>query len=522
MDFFHEKKTLRPYQEEATEAVEAAIEAGEKPLLVMATGTGKTVVFAEVVRRGLLRRWRSLVLAHREELIDQAIDKIGRQSGYAPAKEMAQYHAGHNDFVVCGSVQTMQGNRLAGWKRDHFNLITVDEAHHAASPSYRKLIDHFSSASLLGVTATPDRADEKQLGEIFTKVAYEYPLHKAINDGNLVRIIGHRVQDFSIDLSRLKIVAGDFAEGELGELLEQYIAPLAAAVEQKTAGLSTLIFMPSVASSELMAKALGDLGLSSGYISGAMDKSERKQTLYKFSQRQITHLVSCNVLLEGFDEPRTQAIVALRPTGSRALYAQMIGRGTRLYPGKDHVDLIEFTFNSDRLKLVTAYELFSTAGFGERVQARAAAKSKGDGEDFLAILEKTHDEFYRVDKIIERLPIKKFGFVEFDPLALGDLLNVDVTQEFEITYNGRKLEGPATEKQREILHRYNIANVDSLSKAQASVLLDAIFERGFTPMTGLASDSQKNYLRRLGMPIRDENITKAQASMLIQVMKGKA
>jgi superfamily II DNA or RNA helicase len=513
---------LRKYQQEAYEAACVALDEGSTPLLIMATGTGKTIVFSEVHRSYLDRREKSLVLAHRDELVNQARDKMKRQTGYMPGKEKANDWADLSDLIVAGSVQSLQRTRLERWPADHFKLITIDEAHHTAAKTYQNIIDRFVSsggACLLGVTATPDRADEKQLGNTFNKIAYEYPLHRAIKEGNLSRIVGLQVKDFNIDLSGLKIVAGDFSDDDLAEALEKYIAPMAASIKEKTEGISTLVFMPNVESSRLMAEALTALGVEADYISGSMEQADRQRVLYRYSQGHITHLVSCNILLEGYDEPRTSAIAMCRPTGSRTVYTQAVGRGTRLYPGKDKCLLVEFTYNSSRLKLVTAYELFSTAGYGERVQEKAKA-SAGEEVDYLLALEQAHESMYNTKNIIQRMTLKAHGFVEFDPLSVGDLLGIDVTGEFDISYQGRKLTGPATEKQKDLLRRYNIANIDSLDKAQASVLIDTLSKKGFLPMQGIATPGQVQYLRRLGMPIRDEVVTKAQASMMINLLKG--
>jgi len=522
MELFQEKpepKTLRKYQTEACDAVEDAWAVGSKPLITLATGTGKTIIMAELVRRGLDLGRKTLMLAHREELVHQGQDKVRGHTGYAPAIEMASEWANMGAKVVVGSVPTMQRVRLARWPSDYFDRLFVDEAHHSICGTYRNIIDHFGSASILGVTATADRTDDRQLGELYDTVAYDYPLHTAINEGYLVPIKGRRCKDFSIDLSKLKVVAGDFTDEELGDVIANYIEPIAENVKKQTEGTSTLCFMPNVKSSQLMAEALTRAGMPAGYISGAMDKDERRNTLYKYHMGIITHLCSCNVLLEGYDEPRTAAIVMLRPTGSRTVFAQAVGRGTRLHAGKDQLTLVEFTFNSDKLRLVTAYELFATMGFGESVQERAKQNGeKSDEEDFMANIENAHNEQYDHQKILRRMVIPTWGFVEFDPLELGNLFNVDLTGEFNITYKGHRLEGPATEKQIALLRKYGVSKLDTIDKAQASALIDQFMQRGIYPSTGEASEAQKLMLFRLGHK-EVENLTKSQASLLIEELK---
>ena len=514
-----EPKTLRKYQLEACNAVVDAWAVGAKPIITLATGTGKTIIMAELVRRGLELNRKTLMLAHREELVNQGKNKVSDHTGYSPAVEMAGDWANMGAKVVVGSVPTMQKVRLARWPATYFDQLFVDEAHHSICGTYRNIIDHFSDARILGVTATADRADDRQLGELYDTVAYDYPLHTAIKEGYLVPIKGRRCKDFSIDLSKLKVVAGDFTDEELGDVIANYIEPIAENVKKQTEGISTLCFMPNVKSSQLMAEALTRIGLPSGYISGAMDKDERRNTLYKYHMGTITHLCSCNVLLEGYDEPRTSAIVMLRPTGSRTVFAQAVGRGTRLHKGKDKLILVEFTFNSDKLRLVTAYELFATMGFGESVQERAKKKGESsDEEDFMDNIEKAHGEQYDRMAILRRMTIPTWGFTEFDPLELGNLFNVDLTGEFNISYKGHRLEGPATEKQLNLLKKYGVSKLDTIDKAQASALIDQFMQRNIYPSVGEASEAQKLMLFRLGHK-QVENLTKAQASLLIEELK---
>ena len=523
MDLFTEqkRKTLRPYQEEAVEKIMDAFGESEKPLLIMATGTGKTIVFSEVHRRFLSLKKRSLVIAHRGELLSQAQDKIFMQTGYTGNIEKAQEVASKDDLLVIASIQTMQGKRLEGWPAKHFSLVTVDEAHHVPADSYQALIKRLDADNLLGVTATPDRADEKAMGNTFTKIAYEYPLHRAIKEGNLVPIIGRRVVDFDINLSGLKVVAGDYSEADLARIVETFLSPMAHSIKEQTEDRKTLVFMPNVESSRLMCEALSTLGLKAGFISG--QSKDRANTLYQFSVGNLTHLISCNVLLEGYDEPSVEAIVMARPTASRTLYAQAVGRGTRIHPGKENLLLVEFTYNSSKLKLVSAFELFSTMGFGERVRdhAEKTAKEKTSDYDFLSELEKANMEMFNIKNLITNLPIRQYGFISFDPIVMGDLLGIDLTKEFEITYQGRKLEGPMTQKQRDLLVRYNIANLDTLDKAQASALIGSLTAHDFIPMIGPASSAQMQYLRSLGYPIRvpEGGMTKAQAAMMISFCK---
>jgi len=509
---------LREYQKEAVDSIHQAIEEGHNPLLIMATGTGKTVVFSKVIGDFFHNNKNSLVIAHREELINQAIASIQKETGYVPRKEKARFKASPKARVVVASVPTLQNSRVQKFAPDWFRLMVTDEAHHAVADTYKNIYEYFNGYSHLGVTATPDRADEKRLGKIFTKVAYEYSLPKAINEGHLARLFGKRVQDFDIDLSGLKVVAGDYQESDLAHVVERYVGPIAYNVEKETKDLKTLIFMPNVASSELIAGVLREKGLKAASLSGKQDENTRRDILYRFSKGQITHLASCNILLEGYDEPTIEAIVMLRPTGSRAVYSQAVGRGTRKAPGKDSLLLLEFTYNSSRLPLVSPFELFSTEGFGSQVQRKAANSLQTDVPvDLLAALSNAHDSQYALQNILDRMVVKDYEFTTFDPFALGDLIGVDLSGEFNISYQGRRLVGGVTPKQAELLRRYGVAQPEQLDKAQASVLISTLFEKNLHPIKGPVTPRQQFFLKKQGIDAK--GMTKAQASLLINELK---
>jgi superfamily II DNA or RNA helicase len=512
---------LRPHQEQAVFAAEEAFAKGQSALLDMATGSGKTIIFAELLKRFHQKTGkRGLVLAHTEELISQAISKIRLQSGKYPTREQAASKGDKTvDFVV-GSVQSMQKARLARWEKNHFGMLVVDEAHHSVAPTYRNVIDHFEYQNLLGVSATIDRHDRQALGDIFDTVAFRYPLHKAIRDGNLVPIVGRRVTDFDIDLTGLKVVRGDYQDSDLGEILKVYFAPIANAIKAQSEDKKTLVFMPNVESSRLMAEELKTRGVKAEFLAGIHDKNERRKILHDFHVGNISHLCACNILLEGFDEPAVEALVMLRPTPSRPLFAQAVGRGTRLSPatGKKEVTLIEFTFNSQRLSLASTYDLFSAAGYEERVRG-LAKEMAGEEVDYLDLLDKAKQKYYSADYVLERLITQEYGFIQFDPLTAGELVGQDLTGEFDIHYEGRKLEGKSTRKQIELLSRYGIAKPETLDKAQASVLIGELMER-WPAYSGPATDRQAYKLRQLGY--NPQGVMKAQASMLIdQALKAR-
>ena len=476
-----ERKALRDYQIDSFNGINSSFERCNKSLLILPTGTGKTVVFAEIVKQFTQNKGRCLVLAHRDELINQAYDKIKLQAGIIPCIEKADKKAYMDSQCVIASVLTLNKKRITKFPVDHFKLIVVDEAHHAIAPSYQQILNYFQGAKVLGVTATPDRSDDKELGNYFEEIAFQYSLVEAIKNDYLSNIIGRKVEDFTIDLSELRTFCGDFVESELEGIIEKYIAPISSAIAKETKTLKTMIFLPSVKSSELVANVLKEMGIKAAYLSGATEMDERKQVIAEYKSGNITHLCNCNLFLEGFDEPSIECIVMARPTMSRTIYAQAVGRGTRKYPGKDHLKLVEFTYNFKNHKLVNAYELFTAKGFEEKVRALAEKKGKGKPDvDFLMELEEASKDTYDIERILKNIKIKDdHGFMTFDPFELCNLRGIDLNGELEIKWNGHTLKGEITPKQSQILGKYGINHPELLSKAQASKLIDLIAQNGW-------------------------------------------
>lgn len=477
---------LRDYQLKSINSIQNDFKNGKKrTLLILPTGCGKTVVFAYVAKQAIESGQKVLILAHRQELILQAKAKLEHIAEIHVGVEKAESRALYGTQCVVASVQTLKGRRLREYDKDYFDLIIIDEAHHSSAKTYKDIVEYFN-ANVLGVTATPDRSDEKQLGDIFESIAFQYPLITAIKEDYLANIKGFMIDDFTIDLGDLKVKTGkDFSNSDLEEILLKYIDPIAQGICNPTIkDLKSVVFLPSVKSCELLTKALNYKGIKAEYISGETESRQRANTLDKFTKGKITHLVNCSVLTEGYDEPSIQNIIIARPTKSRALYAQMVGRGTRKHKDKlrdekdrEFVYLTEFVFTNTKHKLVDAYELFSSKGFDERVRQKAKEKSKGN---FLDELEDAHDILFNKDRIYERLQsLTKSGY-EYDPFAICDFFGVDLSGEFEVRYEGRVLEGAITDRQIELLGRHGILNPQTLTKAQASKIISIIAENGWS------------------------------------------
>ncbi len=342
---------LRPYQREAKEAIFENWDNGtRKTLLVLPTGCGKTIVFAKVTEECVRNGDRVLILAHRGELLDQAADKIARSTGLGCATEKAEATCLGSWFrIVVGSVQTMmREKRLGQFPEDYFDTIIIDEAHHCISDSYQRVLQHFPGAKVLGVTATPDRGDMRNLGSVFESLAYEYTLPKAIKEGYLSPIKAVTIP-LKVDLTGVGMQSGDFKAGDLGTALDPYLRTIAQEMRGYCRERKTVVFLPLVKTSQKFRDILNENGFRAAEVNG--DSQDRAEVLKDFEEGRYNVLCNSMLLTEGWDCPSVDCIVVLRPTKVRSLYCQMVGRGTRLAPGKEHLLLLDFLWHTERHEL---------------------------------------------------------------------------------------------------------------------------------------------------------------------------
>ena len=342
---------LRPYQEAARQAVESEWEKGNsRTLLVLPTGCGKTIVFAKITEDCVRSGARVLILAHRGELLDQAADKIKKTTGLQCAVEKAEESCLYSWYrVTVGSVQTlMREKRLNQFDPGYFDTIIIDEAHHCISDSYQRILHHFSGANVLGVTATPDRGDMRNLGQVFESLAYEYTLPKAIKEGYLSPIKALTIP-LKMDLSGVGVQSGDFKVGDLGTALDPYLYQIAEEMAKYCRERKTVVFLPLVKTSQKFRDILNECGFSAAEVNG--ESADRAQILADFDAGRYNVLCNSMLLTEGWDCPSVDCIVVLRPTKVRSLYCQMVGRGTRLCDGKDHLLLLDFLWHTERHEL---------------------------------------------------------------------------------------------------------------------------------------------------------------------------
>lgn len=342
---------LRPYQQEAKDAIFSDWEDGiKKTLLVLPTGCGKTIVFAMVAEECVRQGNRVLILAHRGELLDQAADKIAKATGLGCAVEKAEETCLGSWFrIVVGSVQSMmREKRLKRFPQDYFDTIIIDEAHHSISDSYQRVLQHFPQSKVLGVTATPDRGDMKNLGTVFESLAYEYTLPKAIKEGYLSPIKAVTIP-LKVDLTGVGMQSGDFKAGDLGTALDPYLHEIAEEMRKYCQDRKTVVFLPLVKTSQKFRDILNENGFRAAEVNG--DSQDRAQILEDFEAGRYNVLCNSMLLTEGWDCPSVDCIVVLRPTKVRSLYCQMVGRGTRLSPGKEHLLLLDFLWHTERHEL---------------------------------------------------------------------------------------------------------------------------------------------------------------------------
>lgn len=487
---------MRPYQQAAREAIKAEWGAGHlRTLLVLPTGCGKTVVFAKIAEDQVRAGEHVLILAHRGELLDQAADKLRKTTGLSASVEKAEETSIDSWCrVTVGSVQTlMRQKRLDRFAPDHFGTIVIDEAHHAISDSYQKILDYFDGAKVLGVTATPDRGDMKNLGQVFDSLAYEYTLPQAIKDGFLCKIKALTVP-LKLDISQVSVTAGDFSADEIGTALDPYLEQIASEMENVCKGRKTVVFLPLVATSKKFRAILEAHGFRAAEVNGKSE--DRADVLADFDAGSYDVLCNSMLLTEGWDCPTVDCICVLRPTKSRALYSQMVGRGTRLAEGKDHLLLLDFLWLTEKHELCRPADLIC----GDREQAQQMtqdmeASAGGEPEDIEAAADTAADEVMqkREEALAKQLAeMRKRKRKLVDPLQYEmSIMDKDLSD--YVPSFGWEAE-PAQPKQKERLEKLGIFP-DDITAGKADRLLQSLSDRR---MNGLTTPKQIRFLEGRG------------------------
>ena len=487
---------LRPYQAAAKEAVfQKWSEGTKRTLLVLPTGTGKTIVFAAVTEDCVRQGERILILAHRGELLEQAADKIQKATGLGCSVEKAEQTCRGSFYrIVVGSVQTlMRERRLSGFSPDYFQTIVIDEAHHCISDSYQRVLQHFPCAKVLGVTATPDRGDMRDLGEYFENIAYEYTLPRAIKEGYLSPIKALTIP-LKIDISQVGTQSGDFKAGELGTALDPYLEQIASEMEKHCRDRKTVVFLPLVKTSQKFREILSAHGFRAAEVNG--NSEDRADVLEAFDRGEYDVLCNSMLLTEGWDCPSVDCVIVLRPTKVRSLYCQMVGRGTRLSPGKDHLLLLDFLWMTERHELCHPAALICSNPEVAQQMTKNLEDSAGIAVDIEEAAKEASEDVQsqREEALAKRLAEQKYKKSRLvDPLQYEMSIQAQDLSDYVPAFGWEM--APPSDEQLKALEK-NDSNPEMVDNAgKASLLLDHLAKRRDL---GLSSPRQIRQLEQRG------------------------
>lgn len=487
---------LRPYQAEAKAAVFEQWDKGSlKTLLVLPTGCGKTIVFAKVAEDCVRQGYRVLILAHRGELLEQAADKIKKSTNLGCATEKAEQTCLGSWFrITVGSVQSMQREkRLSQFSEDYFNVIIIDEAHHCISDGYQKVLQHFPSAKVLGVTATPDRGDMRNLGEFFESLAYEYTLPKAIREGYLSPIKAMTIP-LQLDLSGVSIQSGDFKAGDIATALDPYLHQIADEMMKYCRDRKTVVFLPLVKTSQKFKEILNEKGFKAAEVNG--ESKDRTEVLKAFDKGEYNVLCNSMLLTEGWDCPSVDCVIVLRPTKVRSLYSQMVGRGTRLCEGKSYLLLLDFLWHTERHELCHPADLICEKKEVARKMTENLEETAGCPMDLEEAERKASEDVIAereesLAKQLQEMRTRKKKLV--DPL------------QFEMSIQAEDLSGyvpafgwemaPPSDKQKQELEKRGILPDEIDNAGKANLILDRLHKR---QEEGLTTPKQIRCLEKYG------------------------
>ncbi len=486
---------LRPYQSEAIQAIQTQWESGHRrTLLVLPTGCGKTIVFCKLTEALVRQGQRVLILAHRGELLEQAADKLRKATGLQCATEKAKESCLGSWFrVAVGSVQSLQRpQRLERFDPGYFDTVIVDAAHHCLSDGYQRVLDHFPGANVLGVTATPDRGDMRNLGQFFDSLAYEYTLPRAIHDGFLSPIKAETIP-LKLDLTGVGVQSGDFKAGDLGNALDPYLHQIAEEMKVRCADRKTVVFLPLVKTSQKFCGILNSLGFRAAEVNG--ESPDRAEVLQDYAGGKYNVLCNSMLLTEGWDCPDVDCVVVLRPTKVRSLYCQMVGRGTRLAPGKDHLLLLDFLWHTERHELCRpAHLIASSPEVAKRMTE--VIETAGCPEDLEAVEKAASEEVVaqREESLAKKLAEMKSRKRKLvDPLQFELSIAAEDLSGFVPSFGYQM--GPPSDKQKTALEKFGIFPDEIENAMKAEMLLDRLAKRR---NEGLSTPKQIRFLEGKG------------------------
>jgi superfamily II DNA or RNA helicase len=462
--------------------------------MVLPTGTGKTIVFCSVSEEIVRRGGRVLILAHRGELLDQAADKMHKATGLACALEKADSTClGEWERITVGSVQSlMRPQRLRKFAADYFKTVIVDEAHHCLSATYQRVLSHFSEAVVLGVTATPDRGDKQNLGQYFDSLAYEYTLPHAVRDGYLCKISAKTIP-LQIDLTGVKQQGGDYQVAGLATALDPYLEQIADEMLQHR-DRKIVVFLPLIATAKKFTHLLRCRGLNAVEVNG--ESPDRTEILQRFDKQTGGILCNAMLLTEGWDCPSVDCICVLRPTRIRSLYAQMVGRGTRIHSGKENLLILDFLWHTSSHELCRPANLICETPETAAAVTNILAEAAGAEMDLLEVEQSAESNVVAereeaLAKKLKELRSKKAKLV--DPLQYEMSIGAEDLADYQPAFGWEM--APASGPQLEALEKNGIFAGEIANAGKASLLLDRLQKRR---QAGLASPKQIRLLERMG------------------------
>lgn len=511
-------KKLRPYQEEAIKRARSRLAHIRAGILKLATGCGKTIIAADITRSAAAKKRRVLFMAHTDELVQQAGDKISSFAGIDFAVEKAERTAHNTEHhLVVASVQSLcKQQRLERFDPAFFDLIITDEVHRGASDSYVRIYDHFEAAKLIGLTATPFRSDDKSLGDVYDEVVFDYGLEQAIDEGYLCPIRSETIP-LEIDLSGVGTSNGDFKKGDLGDAITPVFDAVAQELVKRASDRKICVFLPVISASKKFVDVLNGYGFNAKHIDGK--SKDRKELLHWFDGVGPGGVICCSSLLtEGWDCPSVDCVVDLTPTRSTLRYIQKIGRGTRLSPETGKVDLYvpDFLWHGANHNL--CHPACLIAETKEVADKMVQIQSKSPGVVDLQDLEKTaHAEL--VNEREEQLARSLKAFVgnkskKFDPV----LQSVSLIDDSLVNWSPEtKAEAkPASDSQISYLEK-NGFDAAGWKAGYASRVIDIMVKRN---AAGMATPKQVRCLLKNGFP-KAHNFTKVQANIEMDKLSKK-
>ena len=546
---------LRDYQAEAVEAALGAVERGvRRPLLSMATGLGKTVCFAEILRR---RGGRGLVLVHRDELVRQAVAKIRLSWPDVSVGVVKGARDEYDAHVVVASVQSLHAKRLRRFAAGSFPTVVVDEAHHAVAPSYQAILDYLAPEMCLGVTATPYRGDLISLDAVFDEIVSAHGVIEGIRGGWLVDIESYRVTSGSVDLDAVHTQAGDFRQKELAGAVNTADRNDAVvdAYHRLAPGKRCVVFAAGVEHAHALAKAFEASGVHSAAVDASTLDTDRRAVLDGLASGSIPVVTNCGVLTEGFDCPAVEAVVLARPTKSLGLFTQMVGRGVRPFPGKSRLVLIDVVDATTKHKVITVAEMVGlrkAPANGASISAAMTGEWQARRSGAVEMLTGAGFTIERVDDVVAGIeaagPMPRFDWKE----VRQELDDLEASVANGTTRPERWWGDPISEGQAKALGDYGLPNVEvrNLTKGEASWIINSCDRRlgvwlkrredVWALVLGKPADEvaavlahdlwqrrpatvkQLNYLKKLGVKVGEDGVSQGEASQLIDRAMSKS